>query len=589
MAKWILKRTSADFKNIAKSRGIDPLFALVLANRGIIADEDYNNYINGNINYDETLLEDMELLTDIVREKISEEKYIRIVGDYDVDGVAATAILKKGIEAYAEIAGYSSFVDTRIPHRMKDGYGLNAGIIKEAFDAGIDTLLTCDNGISAIDEIAEAKRLGMTVLVTDHHEIPFDIVNDVKIYKYPEADAIVDPKREDSLYPFKEICGAYLAYKVIYNLLKEYDSKELLMELREIAAIATVADIMELTNENRQLVREGLKSLKNPKNIGLSALTNQLGLKDKELMAFNIAFMIGPSINAAGRLKSADIALSLLLENDKAKVESIAEELIGLNIERKRIQDEAVEKASQIIEKNAVLDKVLVIYIPGIHESVAGIVAGKLKEKYSRPCLMITDSLEAGIVKGSARSIEAYHMYDALNSVSDIFIKFGGHAMAAGFSLPSSRVEELRDRLNANCDLQEEDFKTILKIDADVPFAYISPTLVDQLALLEPTGAGNEKCYFARKNVEIVSAVFFGDSKNVGRYRVKDSDNRISELTLFRKNEELQKYLSEKYGEQKVKDAYAGKDSVQFSVAYYPRWNEYAGRKSIQLIIEDFC
>ena len=589
MAKWILKRTSADFKNIAKSRGIDPLFALVLANRGIIADEDYNNYINGNINYDETLLEDMELLTDIVREKISEEKHIRIVGDYDVDGVAATAILKKGIEAYAEIAGYSSFVDTRIPHRMKDGYGLNAGIIKEAFDAGIDTLLTCDNGISAIDEIAEAKRLGMTVLVTDHHEIPFDIVNDVKIYKYPEADAIVDPKREDSLYPFKEICGAYLAYKVIYNLLKEYDSKELLMELGEIAAIATVADIMELTNENRQLVREGLKSLKNPKNIGLSALTNQLGLKDKELMAFNIAFMIGPSINAAGRLKSADIALSLLLENDKAKVESIAEELIGLNIERKRIQDEAVEKASQIIEKNAVLDKVLVIYIPGIHESVAGIVAGKLKEKYSRPCLMITDSLEAGIVKGSARSIEAYHMYDALNSVSDIFIKFGGHAMAAGFSLPSSRVEELRDRLNANCDLQEEDFKTILKIDADVPFAYISPTLVDQLALLEPTGAGNEKCYFARKNVEIVSAVFFGDSKNVGRYRVKDSDNRISELTLFRKNEELQKYLSEKYGEQKVKDAYAGKDSVQFSVAYYPRWNEYAGRKSIQLIIEDFC
>lgn len=590
MAKWMLRRRSADFAAISREFNIDPLLARLLVNRGVVTSEDFKTYLGEGEGYhDPLLMKDMQLAVDILVDNLNMGSHIRIVGDYDVDGVCSSAILKKGLDYMARELSSNSDIDVYIPHRIKDGYGLNMSIIENAYNDGVNIILTCDNGISATAEIERAIELGMDVIITDHHEVPYVMNGDIKEYMVPPALAVVDPKQEDCEYPFKGICGAFVAYKLIEAIITCMEGDEsILGELEELAAIATVADIMELTDENRILVKRGTKKLEKPANIGIQALKDVTGLDGGPVSAFSLGFIIGPCINAAGRIDSATRSLDLLLSRDRLEAMNMATDIRGLNETRKRLTDQAVAEADKQIEEHGYTsDKVLVVYIPDCHESVAGIVAGKVKEKYMRPALVITKA-ENG-VKGSGRSIENYHLYDEMTKVSDVFTKFGGHSQAAGFSLLEDRIDELRSRLNANCTLTSEDMRGVLRIDADTPFSYCTPGFLHELDKMEPIGQGNEGCMFARKDVSLVSAKLFGGGGIVGKYRMRDTDGIISELTLFRKNDDLRTMLESKYGEQAVSDAYNGHGEVKLSVAYYPKWNEYQGRKSVQLIIEDYC
>lgn len=591
MARWMLQRKSADFMGIAKKYNIDPLMARLLVNRGIVSDEDFESYLYGDSSafHNPFLLKDMDKAVDVIVDMIGDNAHIRVVGDYDVDGVCASAVLKKGIDYIIGAIDSDGYVDVAIPHRIRDGYGLNVSIIDKAKEDGVDLIVTCDNGISAAKEIERAYELGMKVVITDHHEVPYEIEGDSRKYIIPMAEAIVDPKQEDCEYPFSGICGAYVAYKLIEALcIKLEVDTVILEELSEMAAIATVADIMELRDENRILVKQGLMKMEHSRNVGIKALIDVTGLTDAKLSTFSLGYVIGPCINAAGRIDTAERALELLLSDNRNEAMNIATDIRGLNETRKRLTDQAISEADRQIEINDyVNDRVLVVYIPDCHESVAGIVAGKLKEKYMRPVLVITRA-EQG-VKGSGRSIEAYHMYDELTKVSDIFTKFGGHSQAAGFSFPEEKIDELRERLNQNCTLTEEDMRGIIRIDADAPFSYCTYSFMTELEKMEPTGNGNETCMFARKNVSLLSARFFGENNMVGKYKMRDTDGVISELTLFRKNDALREYLGNKYGSDQVDKAYRGQGEVKLSVAYYPKWNEYQGRRTVQLIMEDYC
>lgn len=590
MAKWLLKNIKADFYDIARKHNIDPAIARILVNRGLVTDKDFEMYLNTDISrmHDPLLLKDMDKLIAVLTEKLNSEKHVRIIGDYDIDGVCSTAILKKGMDYYCKVNNLKAIVDTVIPHRINDGYGLNINIIENASSDGVDTIITCDNGISAVNEIKRARELGMTVLITDHHEIPFEIIGDKKKYIYPEAVAIVDPKRPDGDYPFPEICGGFVAYKVIQMLLQDQkDAEELLDELFELAAFATIGDIMELKDENRVLVKNGLRKMSRSKNTGLNCLIDVTEIDRDKLSAYHIGFILGPCINATGRLDSADRALELLLSDNKQQAMTIAAELKDLNESRKVITEKAVERAEEIIEnENMMADDVMVIYVPDIHESVAGIVAGRLKEKYTRPCLVITDS--EGVLKGSARSIEAYHIYNEMSKVSSLFLKYGGHSQAAGFSLEKSNLEALRKGLNDNSELTEEDFNETIRIDMEMPLSYCSPTIMKQIEILEPTGMGNESVRFGRLGLKIIGAKFFGQNQKVGRYTVEDKDGQRSELTLFNKNAMLKQELIDKYGEDTVENAFSGRGGIPVSVVYHPSWNEYRGVKSVQLILDDY-
>ena len=598
MAKWILKRIPADYTGLAGKHGVSPLFIRLLINRGITEDKDIEAFLkdDGYEIYDPLLLTDMEEAVNHMVNKINAGKHIRIVGDYDVDGVCATAVLKKGLD----FAGGK--VDCRIPHRINDGYGLNENIIDEAYRDGVDTIITCDNGISAYNEIKKAKEYGMSVIVTDHHEVPFTSEGDKRKYILPPADYVIDPGRPGNNYPFPGICGAYVAYKFISALLSDrfavklnaYEkvkagSEKLLSELLELSALATVADIMELKGENRRIVKTGLKLMKNSSNTGLKALIKNAGIDGKEISAYHCGFIIGPCINASGRVDTADRALELLLSDDPAGASVIAEELGELNESRKTMTQNAVKEASDCITANHMdSDRILVVYIPDCHESVAGIVAGKIREKYSRPVFVVTKGNEG--VKGSARSVEAYNIYEEMTKVSDLFVKYGGHSQAAGFSMAGEEdVDKLRTRLNENCTLSLDDLRDVMYIDADAPFSYCTPELLDEIALMQPTGHGNRSCEFARRDVKILSARFFGKDGMVGKYKVLDTTGTEAELTLFGKNEELKNLLINKFGKEQVEKAYCGKNTVTFSVAYHPSWNEYRGEKTVQLIVDDFC
>ncbi len=580
MKKWMMKRVSADLKHYSEQFNIDPLLARILVNKGLASDEDFRRYLydSEDDNYNALLMKDMKKATEIICQKISAGASIRIIGDYDVDGVCATAILYKGLKSIG------AKVDTVIPHRIYDGYGLNMNIIDKAHEDKIDTIITCDNGISACAEIERAVGYGMTVVVTDHHEVPFETDGIEKKYIIPCADAVVDPKQSDCNYPFDGICGAYVVYKFIEVLTDkwfedcqtaDYDRKALLDELTELAALATVADIMELKGENRNLVKKGLKLMAHSGNEGLKALINVKQLNNKVLNVYHLGFVLGPCINAAGRISSADRALELLLCQDKAEAQRLAADLSNLNETRKKLTEEAFEEAKKDIDKDN-LPGVIVSYIPECHESVAGIVAGKLRELYSRPSLVITKGEEWA--KGSARSITSYNMYEGLNEVKDIFIKYGGHSQAAGFSLPYDKIDELRRRLNDNIRLTEEDYKETLVVDADPPFSYISPEFVDQLTLMQPVGNGNEDCRLARKNVEFRGIRFMGSAGSSARIRIKDSDGFETEVVLFKGAAEFTEKLKNKYGD----------GTAYFSVCYTPSWNEFNGKKNIQFVVEDY-
>lgn len=584
MEKWFVINKGADFAGIAKRFGISPVTARLIRNREVMGDEAIARYLKGGIGelYDPHLLLDSDRLTDILVQKISEQKKIRVIGDYDIDGVMSTYILYKGITR----CGGS--VDFQIPDRMKDGYGINDHLIEQADEAGIDTIITCDNGIAAIGEIAHAKSLGMTVLVTDHHEIPYTEERGERHYKRSEADAIVNPKQMECTYPYKNLCGAAVAWKVIQILYEKCDiAVEESYDFLENVAFATVGDVMDLTDENRILVREGLKRIHTTMNPGMRALILQNKLEPEQISSYHFGFVLGPCINASGRLETAKIALNLFLQEDVKKASEIAAELVDLNAQRKDMTAEGVELAMQQVEEGNTGEKVLVVYLPDVHESLAGIIAGRIREACHKPTFVLTKSEDG--VKGSGRSIEAYSMYEELCKCQELFTKFGGHPMAAGLSLPEANVEIFREKINACCGLTEEDFIPKIKIDIPMPVDYPDIPLVNELLLLEPFGKANVKPQFADKNLGIDREVVVGKNQNVLKLTLKTERGKSISAVYFGDVEEFREYYGRKYGENEVQQAFLGRtNGIRMSVVYYPEINRYQGNESIQIVIKNY-
>ena len=585
MEQWVLLRKGADFEGIGKRFQISPRLACLIRNRDVIGDEAIAQYLNGTIAdlYDGMLMKDMDKAVDILREKIAEQKRIRVIGDYDIDGVNATYILLEGLEKLG------AEVDSDIPSRMKDGYGLNVELIERAYRDGIDTIITCDNGIAAAGEIAYGKRLGMTIVVTDHHEVPFEEEEDGKNYLLPLADAVIDPKQPGCEYPFKGLCGAAIAYKLVEALWEATGGDaEDLDYLIENVAIATVGDVMELENENRIFVKEGLQMLKRAHSPGLRSLIACTGVDKDRIGAYHIGFVLGPCMNASGRLDTAKRTLDLLRAKAGKEADILAGDLKALNDSRKEMTDIAVEQARQIVDTTkAGQDRVLVLYLPGCHESLAGIVAGRIRERYYRPAIILTDAEEG--IKGSGRSIEAYNMYEELSRCKDLLTKFGGHKLAAGMSLAKENIEELRRTLNDNCRLEPKDMAEKVVIDMELPFSCVTEELVEELTLLEPFGKGNTKPVFAARNVELISGRILGKNRNVLKLQVKDSSQTAMEAVCFRGAEQMLSLLEERYGKEAVDLLMKGRGSqMKLSVTYYPDMNEYMGKRTVQIVITHY-
>ena len=586
MAKWVEVRKAGNFEEIGRRNHISPVLARLLRNRGIEEDADIQAYLHGGLEllHDPGLRKDMDLAGGILAEAIDEGRRIRVIGDYDVDGVCAAAILVRGLRQLGAV------VDAVIPHRVRDGYGMNMDMIERAREDGVDILLTCDNGISAREEVARAEEYGITVIVTDHHEVPFEDTPEGRQYLLPEADAVVDPKQPDCPYPFNGICGAFVAFKLIIYLNEEIMQGEMDVHLREellqLAAFATIEDIMELQEENRPLVKRGLELLNTTPVRGIRELIAAMELGgDKRINAYHVGFLLGPCINASGRMDTAERALQLLLTEDPQEAERIAGELKRLNEERKTITEQASEEAFAQIEQHYAQDKVYVVYLPECHESIAGIVAGRVKERYGHPALVITNA-EDGL-KGSARSITAYHMYEGLTEVADIFTRFGGHAQAAGFSLPADRLEELRRRLNENCRLQDKDFGEVLRIDLNLPLQYANGALLRELELLEPTGQGNRRPLFGRSGLTLTGLDFYGANDIVCKLYTQDQ-GRGFELTMFRRSQEIRDAIAQKYGEETVTRLRARGAEIPLVVVYTIKEDTYHGGGAVQIIVDDY-
>ena len=586
MAKWVEVRKAGNFEEIGRRNHISPVLARLLRNRGIEEDADIQAYLHGGLEllHDPGLLKDMDLAGGILAEAIDEGRRIRVIGDYDVDGVCAAAILVRGLRQLGAV------VDAVIPHRVRDGYGMNMDMIERAREDGVDVLLTCDNGISAREEVTRAEEYGITVIVTDHHEVPFEDTPEGRQYLLPEADAVVDPKQPDCPYPFNGICGAFVAFKLIIYLYKEILQRDMDTHFREellqLAAFATIEDIMELQEENRPLVKRGLELLNTTPVRGIRELIAAMELGgDKRINAYHVGFLLGPCINASGRMDTAERALQLLLTEDPQEAERIAGELKRLNEERKTITEQASEAAFAQIEQHYAQDKVYVVYLPECHESIAGIVAGRVKERYGHPALVITNA-EDGL-KGSARSITAYHMYEGLTEVADIFTRFGGHAQAAGFSLPADRLEELRRRLNENCRLQDKDFGEVLRIDLNLPLQYANGALLRELELLEPTGQGNRRPLFGRSGLTLTGLDFYGANDIVCKLYTQDQ-GRGFELTMFRRSQEIRDAIAQKYGEETVTRLRARGAEIPLVVVYTIKEDTYHGGGAVQIIVDDY-
>ena len=584
MEKWVVINKKADFNEMGKRFGISPVTARLIRNRDIVTEKAVSNYLNGTIKdlNNPHLLKDVDYLCTILKEKIESGKKIRIIGDYDIDGVMATYILYKGLKRVG------AHVSTMIPDRMKDGYGVNEHLIEQADSDGIDTIITCDNGIAAISEIAYAKKLGMTVLVTDHHEIPYEETNGEKHFLRSEADVIVNPKQEDCNYPFKGLCGAAVAWKVIQVLYEVYGlMAEESYEFLENVAFATVGDVMDLVEENRILVKEGLKRIQRTQNVGMRALILQNNLELQRINAYHFGFVLGPCINASGRLDTARISLQLFLEEDAQKAEAIAKELVNLNVQRKDMTAEGVELAKTLVEKEYKKDKVLVVYLPETHESLAGIIAGRIRETYHKPVFVMTNA-EDGI-KGSGRSIEEYSMYEELCKCKELFTKFGGHLMAAGLSLPAENLEEFRRRINEECILTEEDFIPKIKIDIAMPVGYPNTSLIRELDLLEPFGKSNTKPQFADKDLKIKRASIVGKNRNVLRLQLETQNGETVSAVYFGDVEEFLNYYSDKFGETEVEAALSGKkNKILLQIVYYPEINSYNEIENVQIVIRNY-
>lgn len=592
MAKWFMAAKKADFNNIAQQFHIDPVIARIMRNRDLVTEEEMQLFLQGTLEdlHEPRQLKDVEKAVRILNEKIKTGKKIRIIGDYDVDGICSTYILYKGLT----VCGAD--VDAVIPHRMKDGYGINEALVEQALSDNVDTILTCDNGIAAKDVLEQGKGKGLTCIVTDHHEVPFEEMNGEKVQIVPDVDAVVDPKQDDCAYPFKAICGAVVAYKLIQVLLEECNMDEACIkqthrELLEMAGIATVCDIMPLRDENRIIVKTALEYLENSQNPGLKALIAVNELDASKLTSFSIGFVIGPCINATGRLDTAQLALELLQAETFDKAVPFATALKEYNVNRKEMTEKGVEEAMALLETGAYdADKVLVLYLPEVHESLAGIIAGRVREKTGKPAFVLTRGEEG--VKGSARSIETYSVYEEMTKCSHLFTKYGGHKMAAGLSLEEKNVEPFRELINANCTLTEDDFEEKILIDVPMPMGYVNYRLIEQLEVLEPFGNGNEKPVFAQKNIVFKKGYRMGKKQNMARFEVLDEEEQSFTLVMFRGVERLEEYVDDKFGAGTSRQLFEASgmngNELVMDIIYYPSLNEFRGRSSIQFLLQDF-
>ena len=570
MEKWMVYNKKADFQKIGSEFGIDPVIARLIRNRDIQDMKEIRSYLYGTLAEIPSpwKMKDMERAVQILQKKITQKKKIRIIGDYDIDGVTATCILLKGLKRL------NANVDTYIPDRVKDGYGMHEQLIDKALEDGIDTILTCDNGIAAAAEIEYAKKEGLTVIVTDHHDIPFRDTEDGRIWIIPKADAVVNPKQNDCLYPNKNICGAVVAWKLIWALYERLgiDSDEI-WDFLELAAIATVGDVMDLQGENRIIVKEGLKKLSSTSFEGLKALICVNNLEGAEITAYHVGFVIGPCINASGRLDTAARSLELLLADNMEDAMKLADDLYDLNQSRKAMTEQGKGQAIQSIEENNLgKDRVLVVYLPDCHESLAGIIAGRIREAYNKPVFVLTKGSDG--VKGSGRSIEAYSMYEELVKCSDLLMQFGGHPMAAGLSMEEKNVELFRRRLNDNCTLTEQDLIPKIMIDVPMPISYLSKKLTEQLKVLEPFGKGNSKPLFAQKNLRAVGIRVFGRNRNVAKMLHIDGNGIKMDAVYFGEAQEFVDFVQ-------------AHDTI--SVTYYPEINVFQGRENLQVVIKNYC
>lgn len=580
--KWLLRNKKVDLKAMSEKYKISQLLCKLMVNRDIIDENIINSYINPIYKYlhSPKTMKDVVFAVDIIKRKIQENKKIRIIGDYDVDGIISVFIL------YTALKKCGANVDYEIPDRIKDGYGINENIVKAAYDEGVDTIITCDNGISAIDQIQYAKDLGLTVIVTDHHDVPFIEEDGVRTFLSSQADAIINPKQIECEYKFKSICGAGVAFKLMEALYEEIGmDKEECYKLIEFVAIATVCDVVDLIDENRIFVKNGLEMLNNSKNIGINALKKACGLEDKEITAYHLGFVIGPCLNASGRLDSAKKGLELLLMEDDEEAKNLAQEIVDLNDARKNMTKEGVDRAINIIDSTDINnDKILVVYIPDIHESLAGIVAGRVKEKYNKPTIILTKSEEG--VKGSARSIEEYNMFEGLLACKELLDKFGGHPMAAGLSLQEDKVDELRKALNNKCELTDEDLTRKIMIDSSLPLEYLNLHLIEELNVLEPFGKGNSKPVFGVRDAKITKAILLGKDKNVLKLKLLTNNNITIDAMIFNDLENFESKIIEKYGNEELDNLYnKSNNNISMDFTFYPSINEWNGNKSIQIVV----
>lgn len=570
MEKWVVTAKKADFQGIGRKYGIDPVIARIIRNRDITGDEAIEEYLNGTLADIPSwkLLKDIDKAVEIISGKIDAGTKMRIIGDYDIDGVTATYILLKGFKRLG------ANVDTYIPDRVADGYGIHDHLIKKAMEDGIDTIVTCDNGISASSQITYAKELGMTVVVTDHHEVPFTDTEEGRTYILPPADAIINPKQADCTYPNKNICGAVVAMKLVFALYEKYrlpeEEKE---DFLEPAAIATVGDIMDLQGENRILVKEGLARLPFTKNKGLKALIRAIGLEDQKITSYDIGFRLGPCINASGRLDTAMRSLALLQSEDEEEAAKLAGDLKALNDSRKALTEKGTEEAYKLIESSDLKnDRVMVVFLPECHESLAGIIAGRIREKYHKPTFVLTKGEKS--LKGSGRSTENYSMYEELVKCDSLLVQYGGHPMAAGLSIEEENVEKFRQTLNDNCTLTEEDMIPKIVIDVPMPISYINEELVEQLSILEPFGKGNTKPLFAQKNLRVLKVGIYGKTQNTVKLQLMDESGTVMDGVYWGEAKEFAEFA---------------RSHGTISVTYYPKINSYMGRDSLQIVIQNYC
>jgi len=583
LEKWFIRNKKYDYKEIASEFEISEIVAKLLINRDIYEKKDIELFLNpqfDRLNSAE-LMKDLLKASDIIIQKIKDKKRIRIVGDFDVDGIMSVYILYKGLKSFG------AEVDYIIPDRVIDGYGININIVNNAKEEGIDTIITCDNGIAAINQIKHAKELGMTVIVTDHHDIPYTEENNTKVYLSTDADAIINPKQLDCKYPFKNLCGAGIVYRFIRYLSDRLNLNKK-DEYLEFVAIATICDVVDLVGENRIIVRKGLEALNSTKNIGLKALIDMCGVLNKEIGVYHVGFILGPTINASGRLDTALYALELLLTEDMQLAYEMAKNLRDLNDDRRKMTIDGVDKViDQIEAKKMQKSKVLVVYEPDIHESIAGIIAGRIKDKYNMPTIVLTKGIEG--VKGSARSIEEYNMFEELSKCKDLLNRFGGHSMAAGLSLDEDNIDELRSRLNQYTILTEEDLIPKIYIDMQLPFEYINYKLINEIKILEPYGKGNSKPLFGEKNIRIKKGSLLGAKKNVLKLSLISSRGQRMEGIIFNDIQSCLDDVKSKYGEVQLNNMLNGiENNILVDILYYPEVNEYNGNVSLQVIIKNY-